>query len=760
MEMFRHSLRSKLLLPLLLGGIATGALGALFTYQAAVSELRHQIVHRGHLLGTAINRSILMADQESEMRLAVKELVRQEDGVSEITVVTADPYKIWASNFQSADLRDLAAQSMPVSLGKAMETGAFGHSFEKNGDLVLLLPIGIGASVAAPEHPMLNQETYSYQLPLNSYRGAVYLHYDWKIVGGEAKEVLWRFPAIFLVSTVLIALFAFFLVSTVVLGQVRRINGVFHRLNNGDDTARIGSSSGDEIGRMADAFDEILESLNNSQKLFDKIFRASPALTAISTPKDGSHFDVNAKWTETLGYSYEEAMQKTAVELGIWANYKDRIEFVKRLQSEGSVRNFEANFMTKDHRKLDVLIAGELLEIADEDRLLIVITDITERKNMERALQQTQKMEAVGQLTGGVAHDFNNLLAVIMGNSELLKDDLGSDQNTKLDAIIWASIRGSELTQRLLAFSRRQYLEPQNINLGALVSGMLDMLTRTLGATVEASVSIQPDLWAASADPGQVENVLLNLALNSRDSMPRGGKLAIECANARVDEAYTALGLDAIPGDYVVLQVSDEGCGMTDEVQTQAFEPFFTTKEVGQGSGLGLSMIYGFAKQSGGHVTIYSELGKGTTVRIYLPRTKGAARQETVSKEQGIPHGNGEVILVIEDDPDVSSIVANMLGTLGYRVIDVVDAAAAQAVLANGNRIDLVLSDVVLPGGVSGPEFAEAACATYSGLKVIFMSGYPADAAKRNGVLASDQVLLSKPFQLPKIANAIRDALA
>ena len=384
--------------------------------------------------------------------------------------------------------------------------------------------------------------------------------------------------------------------------------------------------------------------------------------------------------------------------------------------------------------------------------------DITKQKQIEEQLRQSQKMEAVGQLTGGVAHDVNNLLAVIMGNTEILMRQLGR-QERSLDTIFKATKRGAELTHRLLAFSRQQPLRPQVIDLGALVSGMSDLLSRSLGETVEIEVQTDPDLRNALADPGQVENALLNLALNARDAMPSGGKLTIECSNIRLGESYVAENPETSAGDYVVLAVSDEGTGMITEVQAHVFEPFFTTKEVGEGSGLGLSMVYGFARQSGGQVTIYSEPGRGTTVKLYLPQANTPLRHGAAVQEQEVPLGRGELLLLIEDDPEVRALAMEMVQDLGYRVIDVPDAASAQAVLAAGETVDLVLSDVILPGGTSGPEFAEHARATYPGLKIIFMSGYPAEAAKRNGFLGSDQVLLNKPFQMDQLAKALRQAL-
>lgn len=384
--------------------------------------------------------------------------------------------------------------------------------------------------------------------------------------------------------------------------------------------------------------------------------------------------------------------------------------------------------------------------------------DITEMKLAAEKLRQAQKMEAVGQLTGGVAHDFNNLLAVIMGNAELLTDRLGNNDKP-VQAILRASTRGSELTQRLLAFSRQQALKPQALDLGALVAGMSGLMNRTLGATIDIETICEPDLWRASADPGQVENALLNMAINARDAMAGGGKLTIECANARIDESQVDANPELKAGDFVWLSVSDEGCGMSADVKARAFEPFFTTKDVGQGSGLGLSMVYGFAKQSGGHATIYSDVDRGTTVRLYLPRTKESARHDESTRQEDIPPGQNELILVVEDDSAMRALVVRMLQEMGYKVVDVPDASAAHQALAGGEPVDLVLSDVILPGGTSGPDFAAQARTNFPGLKFIFMSGYSVEAADRNGFLKFEKVLLNKPFQRLELAKAVREAL-
>ncbi|NNE20967.1 MAG: PAS domain S-box protein [Rhizobiales bacterium] len=395
----------------------------------------------------------------------------------------------------------------------------------------------------------------------------------------------------------------------------------------------------------------------------------------------------------------------------------------------------------------------------DWSRVIYVIEDITERTQLENHLRQAQKMEAVGQLTGGIAHDFNNLLAIIQGNAEMLVRANGNGQPLA-DAILRAAMRGAELTQHLLAYARQQPLAPQVIDVALLVTELWELLERTLGEGIVVDISLEAGIWPALADPGQLENAVLNLALNARDAMPDGGALKIKCMNL----ALASGGLPENPGikagNYVVLMVSDAGCGMTDDVLEHAFEPFFTTKDVGEGTGLGLSMVYGFAKQTGGHVTIDSCPGEGTTVKLYLPHAHDMVVSEAMAERESMPRGHGETVLVIEDDPDVRSLASRMLEDLDYRTIEAPDAARAQETLADGALVDVVLSDIVLPGGTSGPDFAKQARAAQPDIKIIFMSGYSGMAAKRDDLSRANCVLLNKPFKARQLAEALQEVLA
>ena len=396
-------------------------------------------------------------------------------------------------------------------------------------------------------------------------------------------------------------------------------------------------------------------------------------------------------------------------------------------------------------------------------RTIYAIQDITDLRRTEEELRHAQKMEAVGQLTGGVAHDFNNLLAVIVGNLELVELEVGQRGEAPewIQRAIAAAERGANLTQRLLAFSRKQALRPEPVEVQQLIRGMLELLRRTLGETIEIEILGEVGLWPSLVDPGQLENSILNLAINARDAMPEGGKLTIETSNVQVGEDYSAAETELEPGQYVRVAVRDSGDGMSAEVAAHAFDPFFTTKEVGEGSGLGLSMVYGFAKQSGGHAVLSSVEGQGTTLELYLPRYAGGEAEAAVRPQEGSrPRARGERVLVVEDDAEVRALILRILNSLGYEVREASSARAALELLESEARVDLLLTDVVLPAGMSGRALAEAASDRRPNLPVLYMSGYTEDAVVQRGRLEDDLHFLQKPFRIGAIAQAVRRALA
>ncbi|MGF1610919.1 MAG: ATP-binding protein [Kiloniellales bacterium] len=401
-------------------------------------------------------------------------------------------------------------------------------------------------------------------------------------------------------------------------------------------------------------------------------------------------------------------------------------------------------------------------QVLPDNSVVVRLTDITQRKSAEEKLQQAQRLETVGKLTGGVAHDFNNLLAIVLGNLDLVMDELPADHPHRelLDSAIAAAERGATLTQRLLAFSRKQTLAPREINGNELIEGMNNLLRRTLGEQTQVSIVAGDELWLCEADPSQLENALLNLAINARDAMPSGGQLTIETGNATLDEAYAARTAEVRAGQYVMIAVSDTGQGIAEDVLPHIYEPFFTTKGVGEGSGLGLSMVYGFVKQSGGHISVYSELGQGTTFKLYLPR---ARRCKAVHQASPVPLaatlGDREKILLVEDDSDLRAMTVRLLDGLGYRVTPAEHGVEAIAAFDSAQDFDLLLTDAVLPGPLNGCALAKELRRRDPGLKVLFMSGYAESALLNGGRMESGATLLQKPFRREDLARKVRQVL-
>lgn len=400
------------------------------------------------------------------------------------------------------------------------------------------------------------------------------------------------------------------------------------------------------------------------------------------------------------------------------------------------------------------------LREANDQLESLVSSQIRELEKSQQALQQSQKLESIGKLTGGVAHDFNNLLQIIGSNLQLLASTgtLSDHESHYLQASLRAVKRGAKLTAQLLAFARRQPLNPAPLDLNRMVRDIDDLLRRSLGEDIHIETSLAGGLWTTFADAAQLEHVILNLAINSRDAMPPGGRLTIETANATLDEAYTDPLGDVSPGQYVMLAVSDTGIGMAADVVAQAFEPFFTTKPEGQGTGLGLSMAYGFAKQSSGHIRIYSEVGSGTTVRLYLPRTH-AEEILQAPLPPGPVTGGTETILVVEDDLEVQAAAVNLLSGLGYRVLRASDAQSAWNILQSGASVDLLFTDVVMPGTLRSPELVKRAKALLPGLAVLYTSGYTQNAIVHGGRLDAGVELLSKPYRREDLARRVRQLL-
>jgi signal transduction histidine kinase/ActR/RegA family two-component response regulator len=429
---------------------------------------------------------------------------------------------------------------------------------------------------------------------------------------------------------------------------------------------------------------------------------------------------------------------------------------------------YDINFLTGFANILAEGVAtssrAEALQVALERmKLLVEEKDVLlrEKNAVDLQLRQAQKMEAVGQLTGGIAHDLNNILTVITGNIETLTDGVAGSPQLAASAkmIDEAAARGADLTQRLLAFARKHPLQPREVDVNSLIIEATHLLLPTLGAHIEIKTTLAPDAAHALIDPSQLTNTILNLALNARDAMPKGGKLTIETSNIFLDESYSNLN-EVTAGDYVMIAVSDSGSGIPADTLEKVFEPFFTTKAVGKGTGLGLSMVYGFVKQSRGHIVIYSEEGRGTTVRIYLPQATGTARPSLkVMTAPGVERGR-ETILIVEDDHMVRPTVVRQIESLGYVALTAADAAEALTVIDGGQEIDLLFTDLIMPGAMNGRRLADEALRRKPSLKVLFTSGYSEDEISHNGKLDEGVLLLAKPYRKSDLARLIRSALA
>jgi PAS domain S-box-containing protein len=497
----------------------------------------------------------------------------------------------------------------------------------------------------------------------------------------------------------------------------------------------------------------------------DRIWNVSQDLLLVAD-RNGIWQTVNPAWTRTLGWSEAELLNRTSE----WLEHPEDSGItrrqIKKLGAGETTVKIESRFRHKDGSYRWLSWTG----VRDKDRNYVVARDMTAEKaaaervrSTEEALLQSQKMEAVGQLTGGIAHDFNNLLTGIVGSLDLMQTRLNQGRTDNvaryINAAMTSANRAAALTHRLLAFARRQPLIPKSIDVNQLVVSLEDLLRRTIGETIDLRIVATDDLWSTLCDPNQLESALLNLAINARDAMPDGGSLTISTSNSRLD-SVTAETPALSPGDYVCITVADSGVGMSAEVAARAFDPFFTTKPIGQGTGLGLSMIYGFARQSNGHVTIESKIGRGTSIRLYLPRHHGEITvRPHASSKQAEHAASGEAVLVIEDEPVVRGVIVEMLVGNGYQALEAVDGPAGLKILCSDQRIDLLVTDVGLPG-MNGRQVADQAREIRPELKILFITGYAESAAISDGFLQAGMELVTKPFDLDHLAGRIRGMIS
>ena len=492
----------------------------------------------------------------------------------------------------------------------------------------------------------------------------------------------------------------------------------------------------------------------------DRVWQVSRDLYVLCD-RDGRCKSTNPAWLSELGRHPHELTDRLLTD---FIRPEDRATVraaVAKLARGEFVENIDVGMIGADGEERWFSWTG----VPEGDVFFASGRDVTRRNELEEQLRQSQKMEAVGQLTGGIAHDFNNLLTGISGSLELLqlrlKQGRVADVERYITAATTSASRAAALTHRLLAFSRRQPLNPRSVNVNRLIASMEDMLRRTLGEKIEVALVLAGSLWPTMCDPNQLENALLNLAINARDAMPAGGKLTVETCNVDLENPSAARTRDVEPGQYVCICVTDTGTGMPPDVIARAFDPFFTTKPIGQGTGLGLSMIYGFTRQSDGYAKLVSELGHGTTVKLYLPRHRGEesmADPVAVEVTDALHTNQGEVVLVVEDEKAVRDLVVEVLSDLGYRALEALDGPAGLKILEGGERIDLMVTDIGLPG-LNGRQLAEAARASRPDLKILFMTGYAETAVLSGGFLKPGMEMITKPFAIDALAVRLRELI-
>jgi two-component system, cell cycle sensor histidine kinase and response regulator CckA len=505
------------------------------------------------------------------------------------------------------------------------------------------------------------------------------------------------------------------------------------------------------------------EALRKSEERFSKAFRNNPLAITISTEADGRYLDANDAFLKLLGYKREDLIGHTAAELRFWSEPLDRTELLRQLKEEEQAAKHHARYRTAKGEIREAEVWAESIELDGQPCVLWIISDVTKFRQLEAQFRQAQKMEAVGRLAAGISHDFNNILSIILGYSDLSLGLIAPENpvNRYLSETKKAAERAASLTQQLLAFSRKQVVFPKILDLNDVVHNAITMFLRLVGEDIEIEFRPTAPLGSIKVDPGQIEQVLMNLVVNARDAMPTGGGIIIETAHAELDEHYVSRHPGARAGQFVVLVVSDTGCGIDENIKSQIFEPFFTTKGVGQGTGLGLSTVYGIVKLSEGYISVYSEIGKGTTFKIYFPRVSEKAEALSLSHEPAEAPRGSETVLVVEDDQTLREITVTLLKDGGYRVLEAKDSQdALRSIAASQVEIDLVLTDVVMPGK-SGPELVEQIRESHPKLRTLFMSGYTGDLVALRGVVMQQASFLEKPFTkrslLAKVYSVLHD---
>jgi len=548
--------------------------------------------------------------------------------------------------------------------------------------------------------------------------------------------------------------------NTPVLNDAGEVAWIIHRAEDVTELVNLRARGRIDLGQQ-----NLIDELQETSTFLDAVIENLPGMLFVKSYPDCRFVLFNRAGEQLLGYTRGDLMGKSDYDFFPREEADHFIARDRAVFESGAPQLTEEERITTRYKGLRLLQTTKV-PVKDKDGkpqyLLGFSEDVTERRAIEQQLRQAVKMEAVGQLTGGVAHDFNNLLGIIIGNLDIAAEHAASDPLLRetIQEALGGALRGAELTRRLLAFSRNQPLQPAIIELNQGLPQIATMLRRTLGEQVVVELHPGADLWPVRVDPAQLDEAILNLAINARDAMPKGGTLSIETHNTHLDHDYVARNADAKVGDYIQVSVSDTGSGMSAEVIERCFEPFFTTKGIEKGTGLGLSMVYGFVKQSGGHIKIYSELGHGTTAKIYLPRVgDGATAKARADAGEAAAATGSELVLMVEDNKDLRTVTVKQLADLGYRTLEADSAKTALQMLAAHPEIDLLFTDIIMPGGMTGTELAREARRLHPKLKILLTSGYTARAMANGFHDIEGLELLNKPFRKRDLAQKLRTVL-
>ncbi len=516
--------------------------------------------------------------------------------------------------------------------------------------------------------------------------------------------------------------------------------------------------------------EETKHELHRLSKLYDAAFYSSAQLASISDMQTGKFIDVNDAWVKTRGFRREEVIGKTADELRIWGADKERRdEIIRDIQKNGRLRDYETQSEMRNGEVRDFILNAEVISLEGRDVLFFSGVDITDRKRADKNQQRTQKLQAIGNLSGGIAHDFNNLLGIVQGNLEMVIEHIDDERSilTHVEKALHCTERGAKITRKLLNFSTKTSSEIEHVNTNTMIRDLKDLIARSATASISFETDLQKDLWPVKIDPSELEDALINLCLNSRDAMPDGGTLTLKTENKSISAGYTRLHPEVKAGDYVAITVKDTGQGIDRHVKEHIFEPFFTTKAEGDGSGLGLSMVFGFVQRSKGHIKVSSLPGKGCSFTLFIPRSIDAAVELPVSlenkKQKALPRGS-EKILIVDDEPGLVDLASKKLESLGYTVYSAYNGECAMEILTEFPEVDLLITDIVMPGDINGFKLAVEGRSHKACLKILLTSGYSRIEELLSPKMAADiddlaDNILAKPYSMRKLAFTVRETL-